>query len=152
MLELALVALIVLAALQPTDERMYVAFLFAGLSAAHHVILYKVDGIAYHGSAALIDFAVVMFSLRLRILSDAIMLLQNLCIASIFVNAMGWVAWMLYTPPAAYNITMLVLYVTAIIILLKRETRHDYGDNPVGVGGGYFRAFHNPRSDRSSKQ
>lgn len=151
MLELALAALIVIAALQPTDERMYVAFLFAGLSALHHVILYNVDGIAYYGSAALIDFAVVMFSVRLRILSDAIMLLQNLCVASILVNAMGWVAWMLYAPPSAYNATMLLLYATAIIILLKRDARHDHGNNAVGLGDNHIHSFHSPRSNRGSK-
>lgn len=57
---------------------------------------------AYHGSAALFDLALLMCAPLLlsgRLCDD----LQALCLASIVINFLGWIAYLAYAPPSLYN-------------------------------------------------
>ena len=149
---LLIAVLIVVAALQPTDERLYTAFLFASLVSLHHIFAYNMEGIAYYGSAALLDMAVIFFTARLRILSSVIRSIQNICLASIALNAFGWVSWMLYAPPHAYNAAFIALYSLAIITLLKKEKTNADGTDSVGAWLRNFHPFSGESHHRSTKQ
>lgn len=124
--------LLAVALMQKTSERLYVAVLFAILAGIHHIALYSVEGIAYYGSAALVDFSVIFFTYKLRVLSKAIKAIQDICIASILLNGIGWVMWMTYMPPHAYNAMFIALYSWAIITLLRKDAADDYGSTTVG--------------------
>ena len=127
--------LLLVALMQTTSERLYAGTLFALLAGVHHLAFYTTDGIAYYGSAALVDMSVVFFTLRLRNISSAIRSIQDICIASILLNAIGWIMWMLYMPPHAYNAMFIALYSWAIITLLRKDATDDYGDSTVDMGG-----------------
>jgi len=61
--------------------------------------------LAYHGSAALCDFALMVCAANLlagRLSFDV----QMLCWFSIVFNAFGWIAYLAYAPPAPYNVLM----------------------------------------------
>lgn len=56
----------------------------------------------YHGSAATVDLLLMYCApwlIQGRLCDD----IQATCIASIFVNALGWALYLAYTPPVIYN-------------------------------------------------
>lgn len=64
--------------------------------------------LAYHGSAALADLFMLMCAssiLRGTIADD----IERLCMASIVVNFFGWIAYLAYLSPVAYNAAILVI-------------------------------------------
>lgn len=147
-----LIGLIVIAAImQPTEERLYAALLFALLAAIHYVVMYEVDGIAYYGSAALLDIAVIYFTARLAIISKVIREIQNICLASIVLNAIGWAMWMLYLEPHAYDAMFIALYSWALIILTRRESADVSGVDTMGGRRGHIHSVPSKSSHRSAK-
>lgn len=131
-LPLLLAAVIIVALFQPTDERLFAGSMFAITSAIHYIAFYNIDGIAYYGSAALTDLAVIFLTIRLRIISKTIEHLQNICVVSILLNGIGWVVWMLYLPPDVYNTSFIILYSAAIITLLRKDESDADGAYKLG--------------------
>lgn len=134
---LLLFILLIVSALQRTDERQYAAMVFVSLAVIHHVFADNLNGWLYYFSAAMFDAFVVLFTLKLRILSRAIKTLHDICYASIVLNGLGWAAWMLYLPPDPYNASFIVLYSWAIINLLRKDANNVDRDYSVGVGHRY---------------
>jgi len=122
--------ILLIALVQPSEERRFSALLFSCLSLVHYFVFYDFDGLAYYGSAALFDLMVILFTVKLRITSTMICDLHNICIASILLNGIGWVMWMLYMPPYAYNASFVALYVFAVITLIKPDSKN--GSDKVG--------------------
>ena len=84
----------------------------------------------YHGSAALCDFVTLVacsYSLK-GLLSEA---MQTTCFVSMVVNFLGWIAYLLYAPPTAYNaaISGVSLVQFALLLLVGR-----HGSNYLGFG------------------
>lgn len=58
--------------------------------------------LAYHGSAALFDMVLLTGApsvLSGRLCDD----IQALCLASMVINFLGWIAYLAYAPPSLYN-------------------------------------------------
>lgn len=113
--------LVVVAVLQPTEERLAIGGLFAVLSAVHFIVMLNAEGLLYYGSAALCDLIVILASVRIKHASRTIIAIQHICIASIVLNCVGWVMWMTYMPPHAYNASFIALYAWAIVTLIRKD-------------------------------
>lgn len=112
--------------MQATAPRFFAAFVFVGVTLLHEVFLADADGLLYYGSAALFDLAIVILLSGVHPLPKMVLALQQICIVSIFVNLFGWVLWVLYLPPTAYNTSFVLLYFWALLALINR------GANDVG--------------------
>lgn len=86
------------------------------------------DMLVFHGSAALIDlFLLYVFPAILTgRLSDAS---QTLCLVSICINFVGWIAYLAYAPPVIYNALAWGLsYVQwGILLFMDRRDAHRLG-------------------------
>lgn len=59
----------------------------------------------FHGSAALVDF-ILLYSAPSFMVGQLCDDIQRLCLASIVVNFLGWLAYTAYAPPLIYNTVM----------------------------------------------
>ncbi|WP_099763318.1 hypothetical protein [Janthinobacterium sp. 35] len=90
--------------------RLLLGLLFYSVGWAHDEIAYPWPNthewmLAYHGSAALCDFALMICSAKIltgRLSFD----MQVLCWASIVVNFQGWIVYLTHSPPALYDVLM----------------------------------------------
>lgn len=90
--------------------RLLLGLLFYSVGWAHDTIAYPWPNtrewmLAYHGSAALCDLALLVCSANMlagRLSFDV----QVLCWMSIVINFLGWIAYLAHSPPALYNVLM----------------------------------------------
>jgi len=87
--------------------------------------------LVFHGSAALLDWLLLMVSPALlcrRLCGD----MQWLFLASIVGNAGGWILYMIYAPPSLYNVFMWGLTVAQWLRLVIPD-RHDANSSWLAV-------------------
>lgn len=108
-------------ALRQDERRFPAALVFAASLLIHDVFLSKLDGLFYYGSAALFDLIVITWLANLRQTSRLTVNLLRLSLVSIVLNFSGWIMWIMYQLPALYNLSYIVLYLCAIIALIKKE-------------------------------
>lgn len=130
MLTFILITLLVLALLKAPHERVC-PLLFATAALSHDIYLSQLDGFLYYGSAAILDGLVLsaLATLKQSALSRKI---QIICAMSISLNAFGWILWVLYAPPVAYNSAFMCLYIFACFIIGGR--RADGGSVSINPG------------------
>jgi hypothetical protein len=138
-----------LAILQPTPARQKAALVFAGLTLLHEIVFKNLDGLWYYGSAAFVDMAIISITANLKYTPRLIRDLHRVCLASIILNASGWIMWMLYLSPVSYNVSFIFLYAWSVIVLLRRDRQYA-GDNLLDSWADCFRfnnsaGFHNYR-------
>jgi len=131
--DLLTIALLFAAIIQPTRKRRMVAMVYAFANFAHGQFLSNLEGISYFGSAALVDLAIISITASLPYVPRLTIEIHKICLASISINAIGWVIWGLYLPVSGYNAAMVVLYAWAFIVLLKQE---DWGWMRRRLSGG----------------
>ena len=74
--------------------------------------------LAYHGSAALCDFALLACAAN-TLTGRLSFEMQVLCWFSIVLNFLGWIAYLAYAPPAPYDVLMQgLIYVQYFWLLL----------------------------------
>ena len=112
---------------QPNAPRLFAAMVFAGLTLTHEFSLSHLEGLEYYGSAALVDLGIMIAISGISPTPTMVINLQRVCIVSIITNFLGWVMWLTYLPPIAYNYAYVFIYMVAVAVLLKK----DQGD----VGG-----------------
>ena len=91
-------------------SRLLLGLLFYTVGWAHDTIAYPWPNtrewmLAYHGSAAMCDLALLVCSANMlagRLSLD----MQILCWFSIVINFLGWIAYLAHSPPALYNVLM----------------------------------------------
>lgn len=133
-----ILALGVVAVAQPTAARRKVAGVFASMVIAHCIVGEWIDGGAYYISAAILDSAIITITANFKKTSQITRDIHRVCIASIVLNASGWVTYMLYVPPMGYNLSFIFLHLWSIIILMKRNRRYG-GDNTMDRWAYYLR-------------
>jgi hypothetical protein len=133
-----ILALCVAALTQPAAARLKVASVFSSATILHCVIGEYVDGSAYYLSAAVLDSAVITITANFKETSQITWGIHRICLASIVLNAAGWVTYMRYDPPGVYNLSFIFLYLWAIMVLMKRDRHYD-GDNAMDRWAYYFR-------------
>ncbi len=126
--DIALIVLSGAALCQPTAARRLIGATFLLVTLGHEFFLSELEGMMYHGSAALFDLAIIMIIGEIRPVRKLVLYLQGICLASILTNLMGWIAWSLYLEPDVYNNAMGVLYLFAIVALLYRDRAHERMD------------------------
>ena len=126
------------ALLQPTPARLKVASVFSGAALLHCIIGEQLDGGTYYLSAAILDSAIITITANFKEVSQITRDIHRICLASIVLNASGWVTYMLYIPPMGYNLSFIFLHLWSIIVLMKRNRRYD-GDNTMDTWAYYFR-------------
>ena len=110
--------------LQHTLSRSVVAAVFVFFIISHDVLVYSLDGIFYYGSAALSDLLIISIITRISAASRLCFQLQLICLASIFVNALGWVMWFTYQSPDLYNWCFVALNFYAVYCMIQGEPKH----------------------------
>lgn len=133
-----LVLIAIMAFIQPNAPRMYAALLFVGLTIFHELFFSHLYGILYYGSAALLDLGIIMLASGISPIPRMVITLNRICLASIVVNFAGWVIWSSYLPPMAYDLAFVVIYLWALITLIKRDGS-DVRDFSVGGWSSCFR-------------
>jgi hypothetical protein len=123
-------ALLVVAFIQPNAPRLFAAVSFAAIISSHELLLSDLEGLQYYGSAALFDLAIIILTSGINPVPKMVLSLHRICITSILANLAGWVLWLFYYPPLAYDATFAAIYVWALVTLIKRDGLH-------GMVGGY---------------
>lgn len=89
--------------------------------------------LVYHGSAMLGDYALLRAApsaLDGRILDD----IERLCLASMCLNFLGWIAYLAYASPVIYDISiMVVTYVQFLRLILDSDDALSLWDRMVRV-------------------
>ena len=91
-------------------------------------------GYAYYLGAAVTDLLIILAISNTTKPTQTIINLQKLALWFIYVNAFGWVIYELYYPPVIYDALSLALFISVIIISIKK-------------GGGNVGIFSNNRND-----
>jgi len=118
---------------QPSQSRLFAGSIFVFALMLHELFFAQSEGLAYYGSASLFYIGIMIITLAAAPVTRLVLDIHKICLASIFINACGWLLWFLHFPPAAYNITYLGLHCWAIYALMQRirgrenEFRTDWG-------------------------
>ena len=123
---------------QPNAPRLFAAMVFAGLTLAHEFSLSHLEGLEYYGSAALVDLGIMIAISGISPTPAMVINLQRVCIVSIITNFLGWVMWLTYLPPIAYNYAYVFICMIAFAVLIKRDER-DVGGFAMDSWGSCFR-------------
>jgi len=97
------------------------------------------NGTVYHALAYCFDLLIIFTLSKLSNVSSVVTGIQKICLHFIYVNFVGWVAYMLYFPPTIYNWACSILYVWALFIILAR--RNTNADRNNAMDRRYF-SFH----------
>ena len=138
-----LLALFLTVFLQPNAGRLMAACIFSGVTLVYDGISGGLDGAEYYIGASLADLIMIIMLSGINPLPRLAMRLQYLCMASIALNFLGWMAWFLYFPPTVYDGAFVVLYAVALYVLLKKD-KCDVGGYTVSSWFTRFRF--NPRA------
>ena len=141
MIDILTYVIVVLAVLQPTKHRRYVASIFAALTLIHNSSLHHLEGIAYYGSDALFLLAIMFGVTKLQKTTDLTIEIMKICIVGMLLDCVGWVLWMLWAPLIGYNVAFMALYAYAIIQLRKRDKADERGGYAVGGWNNYIRVI-----------
>jgi hypothetical protein len=120
-------AIAVMALLQPNAPRLYAALVFVAFMLAHEWLFSHYDGLAYYGSAALFDIAIMGGISGIRPMPKLVITIHKVCIFSIIANMGGFAMWALEMTPSLYNAAFIVIYAITLLALLKRDKTDDRG-------------------------
>lgn len=120
-------ALVVCALVQPCAPRLFSCIVFAGVTWAHELFLSHLTGLPYYGSAALFDLAIIVLTSGVRPVPAVVIRLQEICLVSIVANLMGYLLWASFLPPVAYDVCFTLIYLWAVISMLKKDAADDVG-------------------------
>jgi hypothetical protein len=126
-LTLLIGGIVIAAFFQPNAPRLFAAFCFAAFTLSHELFLSHLDGLAYYGSDALFELAIIILISGIDPVPRMVVALHKICMVAIVANLAGWVFWFFYLPPMAYDASFVVIYAWALTALLKR--------NGADVGG-----------------
>lgn len=126
------IVILLLAATQPSSERMGAACVYAGVNLAHLALISPwIGGYGYYLSAAMADIFIMAIIIQMpRITAVAISLLR-VCLVEVIVNAIGWILWFKYFEPALYNSTFYLIYGWIVLILMRKDRADDVGGYKV---------------------
>jgi len=140
---LLMIAIVIVAFLQPNAPRLFAAVSFISFLLAHEFFMYGYEGLQYYGSAALFDLAIIILTSGINPVPKMVLSLHKICMVSIVANLAGYLLWYYYLPLTAYNATFVVINVWTLIILIKRNNL-DVGDYTVDSWSSCFRFNRNP--------
>lgn len=125
--------------LQPSAPRLFVGALFGLGILSHEVLLSDLEGLAYHGSAALLALLVVVVTGGIDPVPRMVIQVHKACMAFILVNAAGWWVWWLYWPPALYDGAVAAVLAWSLWTLIEGGGGRDVGGYTVASWRACFR-------------
>lgn len=146
---LATIALVVFT--QPNAGRTLAACIFGGATILYGGASGGLTGAEYYIGAAMVDLAIIVLLSGIYPAPRLVERLQWVCVASILLNFIGWVAWFFYIPPDAYNAAFIGLYIYAIYALLKKDKGDAMGGGAVHSWFTRFRSDSRARHNRIAK-
>ena len=132
---------VITAIFQPNAPRLVASVSFVSITRAHEFFLSETTGIGYYGSAALFDLATMAVLRGINPVPKMVLSLQKICIVSIGLNLAGWILWMCYLPPTAYNLAFIGIMLWAIVVLTIRD-ESDVGGFTMDSWGACFRGYY----------
>lgn len=124
---LFLIALFIMALLQPNSRRTYAAAIFAGSVIVHDSLFSAEHGALYLGyavyyiSAAFINLIATILLAGINPIPKLAIRLQQVCLISTCLNFAGFALWYNYYPPLLYDFAYILLYSYVIKELISRE-------------------------------
>ncbi len=143
--------------IQPTLSRSVIAGVFVFFIMSHELVDYQIsrmeesgldeDVVAhlYYISAALIDLLIISIITKISLASKLCFQLQLICLASIFINALGWYMWFNEYSPALYNWCVVAINFYAVHCMAAGGRRHgrlETDNNSFPFVLGYFNDSH----------
>lgn len=113
--------------IQPSAPRLYSAVIFTALTIAHDLFFRHAVDLNYYLSAALVDLLIVALTSTVIPAPKMLQSLHKICLFSVILNLIGWIMYMLYLEPAAYDAAFTLIYVYAIWVMFKKD-RCDVGN------------------------
>lgn len=110
------------ALLQPNAPRFFAAGLFVAITLLHEAIFSDLTGLYYYFSAALFDSAILILISGIRPVPKMVLDLQQICMASILANFLGWALWFYRFEPTAYDTAYIFIYGWALLTILKKDS------------------------------
>jgi len=86
-------------------------------------------GFAYYLGAAIADLLIIIAISRPIKLTATIINLQRIALWFIYANTMGWIIYELYYPPLIYDALCLALFISALVVAVKKGGNGDLGNN-----------------------
>tara|TARA_R110000782_G_scaffold58007_4_gene121469 strand:+ start:489 stop:950 length:462 start_codon:yes stop_codon:yes gene_type:complete len=114
-----LYAIALTACFQRAAHNLYAAVIFVSFALMHDFIGPDLDGWAYYGSAAILDCIALILLSGIRPVTKMVFHLELILLFSIIGNFLGWVMWVNYMAPTTYDAGFVVLYLLALLALLK---------------------------------
>ena len=118
-LNVALVCGIGLAGLRLDGPALRGAVFFSLASLVHWELSGGLSDILYYASACVADFAILYVLYGLRPVDDTVDGLAWVCVAAFVANVAGLVMWFLYYSPALYNFSLTLVYLAALVVVVK---------------------------------
>ena len=122
----SLLILTCLIALTQQEQTKYALLLFAVLCSSYSYLSeYITNDYLYYILAAYIDLIIIKLLSKLTEPSEAVVLLQKLCLYFIYINIMGFIVYYTEINPNIYAFSSNVLYMTVLMIAIFKD--RDYG-------------------------
>ena len=145
MLTLLILAIVVAAWRQRSEDGKFAAGCIAFAAVFHEFYFSHLEGLPYHLSASLFALLVILAVSKLGRITRLSVSIQNACLVSIVANVIGWMLWREYFPPLAYDSAILLIYAWIFAILVKGSKGRG-GVNTLDYRG--FPVFFNYRKSR----
>ena len=91
-------------------------------------------GTLYYILAWISDLAIIAGLSRLSKPNQLTLQLQNVCTKFIYLNLFGWISYMLYFDPIAYNFLCAGLYVWTLVVIFRGRGTHVLGNRTMDRG------------------
>ena len=117
--------MLVVCLIQPSAQKVFAAITFAGITSLHDLGFSDYDGLLYFVSAGVCDLAIIILVSGIRPIPRVALVLIKISLVSIVANFFGWVAWVLYYPPLAYEVSFMLIYSFAVVTLLRKGSDED---------------------------
>lgn len=112
---------------QPSQSRLFTGGVFIFILMLHELLFGQAEGLMYYASASLFYVGIIILTAAASRVTRLVLDIHKICLASIFINALGWALWFFYFPPAIYNIAYIGLHCWAIYALMQRTRRKENG-------------------------
>lgn len=124
-----ILAVVVLTAFQPNLPRLLCGvFLMLGFG-AFYLLDPHLSDIAYYVVAGVIDLLLVYVMGAVRPITLTTIRLQRACLASLVVNALGFLLWWAYIGAVYYNAAMWLVHLYILITMLRAGGHADSANN-----------------------
>ena len=121
----AIYSLLLISLIQPSAPRMLASLSFASLFMLHTLIDHMLTDYVYYAISAIFGLLIMFIISSACRVSQVVLSIHKICLASIVINGIGCLFWYSYISPVYYNIAFFILYLWTIKTLLGRDGRYD---------------------------